>query len=142
MLKRIAVACTVLGFTLVLSGISQAGELTVSGGNIYVQKSTDSVEVWNLNTDQDGYLLPDGAYKYEFRVMPEVDQEAREAAAESGDLQRLLELAHAEAEQVYLEAGTFEIVDGVAVAPEERENVDAQPENEVDIQIKDPNEGR
>jgi len=138
MLRRIAIGLTVLGFMVVFAGISQAGELTVSGGDIYFQISANSVESRDLTVDSNGYLLPDGVYTYEFRIAPEVDAQALEEIEEAGDQQQLKEIARAEAEQMYLEAGSFEIVDGVLVPPEDKEYVDTQPEDEVDVQDEDP----
>lgn len=118
MIRRIAVVLNVLCVGLVFSGISLAGTLTISGGNIYFQKNADTVELWNLSVDQEGYLLPDGAYKYEFREMPKIDREALAEVERAGDDRRLEEIARAEEKQMYLLTGSFEIIDGVVVLPE------------------------
>jgi hypothetical protein len=86
--------------------------LTVGGeGGFYAQRDFNAGETPSFQTGS----LPDGNYKYELRTIPETDLEALAEAEQNGDEQRIAEITRAEQEQMIVQSGGFQIVDGVIV---------------------------
>ena len=59
-------------------------------GVVVDQRSVGSMSLTAVNAQ--GAVLPDGAYKYELRVLPHIEKAELEALVESGDIAQVIEI--------------------------------------------------
>ena len=93
--------------------------LTVAGEGVYVQINFAAGETpWLAPYDEDGNPFPDGNFKYELVIQPIIDTEALQEAVALGDDRTVEEISRMEREQMKIQTGSFEIIEGSIVMHE------------------------